>query len=1032
MSEAGTRCAFPDDTQYQQRADETESRMKSSMPPIVGVSVLSLLLASCGVAEQSATRSNAVVASIAGPEIPADVLHLPLPAYAPVHVDPSMIIWVPSIPPGMSPPTTCFLEDEAPTFDYRSESSVLLMAGCLKEKLDQMTGGNFEIRQWEPGVESVPAGIALGLAGDYRFDAGFTPDVDNHLIDTPHEYVILSHATGVLLLGETYPAVETSLWKMLEKMGYSQLAPGKHWEVVPDYTAAGQISFATRTLTRPAFYIRQLSFAVDGIDYENAYKRDHIAWLHKNGMHYTGLDAKHVWGSIKASSESFAGTFDTLSDWFDATPEAITRSSAAAPGNDKFCVGYSDGVHSVVDAAIAFARHRAATPFGWEWATDSQLDTVSISATDGADWYDAESQCLTSSWIDDESPSDRNLWLANAVAADIKANPGSYGDVDRVAMYAYHFTSPPPTTESVSENVLVVAADGYVMGGLYFDQVVAGWKASGRDGAVPEIAALSYWGRGFENNRRAGLPGAPISDLSYVRNRLMHYHKDLGLRALALDGVGTEWGSIGLGMWSLANSVQSPYSPLAPRAFIDRAFPGAQSAVREYYRLLNLGASSPRHAPSPHLIGRLYATLIAARRTTSNPGAQLRVDDLQAYVRYLDLHWRAKNEREPASDSPCPAANVDAVRAVYVHLHRARNRHIVPRIEDLGALLGCGHYEVVSEFEAATGELWQHRTDGQVETFFGAPGPYTAPDFRAGLWRRALPVFKAVPDAQYGLPSRAAPGGGSLEDVAEQVAYDHSDETQWIINTSGSAPQFELDFCAVKTGPYHTSPEQYKAREVGHIELVLLSTSGTEVCSAKVIADGRTWRARFAGDSITFEGAAAHAGCTAGRTHDVEPPPIAVRCGRLLSEGTYLFQVRRGQRSTGLSHRLRWIQDGTFGAATEMSAAATPHFGVTWTGYFYVPANAELKAVLGYYSNERDVGNIQAYDAASASWIDVPLTWNGVATHFEAPIAFDVDGEHRDFHDAIWRFNGVHGQIALRNIPPYVAMSPADLWVPDR
>jgi len=421
-----------------------------------------------------------------------------------------------------------------------------------------------------------------------------------------------------------------------------------------------------------------------------------------------------------------------------------------------------------------------------------------------------------------------------------------------------------------------------------------------------------------------------------------------------------------------------------------------------------------------------------------------RVADLMTYVRYLDLYWRVQND----------PLNITAIGSLYKHLHRARNRHIVPRIETITGNI-AGHNDFVSQYDLYSPSSWDDRTDSDLDDYFGLTSLttyYLSEDMTPLKWRDELPVFSDQDKVNYPLPQVRYTPPVSLASIDEPLVYDASDTTDWIVQTDNAAAGFGLKICSVITA------EQYQSRDEGDMTLTLSDAdNGQEVCKVVMKANMETWSIKFNNIGIGFSASAAANGFS--NTDCVTPSPLTpvpwespdLSCSGIVSNHSYKLRVRRGQRKTGMSYRLQWEHDpvSPFNAVTEVSAQANPEFvtETTWTGYFYVPAQGNITHVLGYYANPYSAGTLEAYDKTHNAWVEVPFQvydkksgawmdkpsfWDGlVSTHFQAPISFtDNDGAQRDFFDTVWRFNSVQGQVTLLNVSPYIAMRPEDLLIP--
>jgi hypothetical protein len=89
-------------------------------------------------------------------------------------------------------------------------------------------------------------------------------------------YLLRSHANGLLLLGSTDLAVRHAVWDTLHRIGYRQYFPGKHWEFVP-HTRTLSIDFDV--LQKPSYHSRRIWYGFGAWDYA---KEPYREWCEKN------------------------------------------------------------------------------------------------------------------------------------------------------------------------------------------------------------------------------------------------------------------------------------------------------------------------------------------------------------------------------------------------------------------------------------------------------------------------------------------------------------------------------------------------------------------------------------------------------------------------------------------------------------------------------------------------------------------------------------------------------------------------------
>jgi hypothetical protein len=451
------------------------------------------------------------------------------------------------------------------------------LASTLAEYLSRISGAKLEVKEGDG-----KSGLAVGTARDFpALDLAKEFDPTN---PTRHEeYLLRSHAKGVLLIGATELAVSHAVWDFLYRLGYRQFFPGKHWEVVP---STPNLSIAVDVKEKPDFYGRRIWYGFGDWPDNGA---DKVNWDARNRV-ASGLSINngHAWDGIYKDRKAE----------FDAHPEYLMSQHPV-----KFCVSNPGLRKLVVDWALEyFDKH-------------PEADSVSLEPSDGDGWDNPESACRDSEVY--KSVTDRVVSLANEVAQAVnKKYPGKY-----VGIYAYFKHSPPPTIK-VDPHVAVGVATAFSAG---FDNIAPGWSKQGAT-----IGVREYYSVVVGHKDKPGGIGDPRGIAAAIKRQY-----GFGARFMSAES-SDSWGPGGLGYYLAARVLWDTKTD--PEAilndFFEKAFGPAQKPMREFYAMIDR-ANKPLF--SSDLIGRMYRKIDEARKLTDDDGVRGRLDDLALYTRYVEL-----------------------------------------------------------------------------------------------------------------------------------------------------------------------------------------------------------------------------------------------------------------------------------------------------------------------------------------------------------------------------------------------------------
>lgn len=466
-------------------------------------------------------------------------------------------------------------------------------ADTLADYLGRISGARFTVSAGDGR-----AGVAVGLAADFPA-LKLNPPWDARDPARREDYLLRSHADGLLVVGASELAVEHAVWDLLYRLGYRQFFPGPTWEVVP---RADNPAVAVDAHEHPAYLSRDVGFGYGPWGSRGPAYRD---WCARNRMSGAGpdrplLEGGHAYGKIHAD----------LKAEFDRHPEylSLVGGKRVADGEVKFCIS-NPGLRKLVAgyAVDHFTRH-------------PETASLSLEPSDGLGWCECP-KCRELGGV-----SDRVVLLCNEAAAAVRAR---HGERKLICTYAYAEHAPPPRVR-VDPQVVVSVATAMTTGDLTTDELIDGWRRQGAALGVREYYGVFPWDH--------DLPGqCRLADLGYVRKSIPHFYQR-GARFLTAES-SDNWGAAGPGYWLMARLLWDPREADRARAvqddFLDRAFGPARGPAAEFYRLTD-AAGTPRL--SRDLLGRMYRALAEARKLAGGPAVRQRVDELVLYTRYVELY----------------------------------------------------------------------------------------------------------------------------------------------------------------------------------------------------------------------------------------------------------------------------------------------------------------------------------------------------------------------------------------------------------
>ena len=505
---------------------------------------------------------------------------------------------------------------------HEAESRTIRAAEDLASKLSEITGGEFRVRTGDGST-----GLAVGTLKDFpnlKFHSLFKPDDPTR----GDEHLLVSHGSGVYLVGATAHGAQNAVWTFLQHLGYRQFFPTGTWEIIPDKP---NLQASIRTLEKPSFYNRNGPRPTSWTD-EVVWQE----WRERNRFNNSfNISTGHAYAAIIRRNQ----------EEFDKHPEYLS--------SNKFRVSEPGLVELVVQDAVN------------QFHDNPSMNSISMDPSDGGGWATDEQEMEFLPHI-----SDRVVYLANKVAEAI--NDLGYGE-KFVGIYAYNQHSDPPTID-VHPNVIVSLATSYSFTAYSIEQLADLW---GERGAV--VGIRDFYDT-FVHNQ--GLPrGGRGGNVNYHKSKLPEWHEK-GVRLVRGNSTDA-WAVNGLGFY-VATQLQWNVNADAEaivQDFLVKSFGDAYEPMKAFYDMVGRGRDRPR--TDSDLLYHMYKYIKKGYELTDDPDVIARLNELALYTRYCEL-WLQFGGQEEAQATYRHAYRMQSVmmspvNQLYRHLRRSRVNATVPR-----------------------------------------------------------------------------------------------------------------------------------------------------------------------------------------------------------------------------------------------------------------------------------------------------------------------------------------------------------------
>lgn len=490
------------------------------------------------------------------------------------------------------------------------------VAAELADYLGQITGAKFQV---QPGDGA--RGIVLGTLAEFPNTALAEPLALHGPYDGREAFAIRTEPARLLLIGGAELGASHAAFALLEKLGCRWFFPAREWEVVPHETRLA----VDLTLTeRPRIPARRIwygygPFLDEGHPRGSTALKDYEAWTRHNRMAQSfRVSCGHAWQSIIAANKKAV----------EEHPEYLALVKGERTG-EQLCVSNPE-VRKLATA----------------WAL-AQLEKNPTSEMISMECSDGGGQCECAECAKLGSISNRVFGLGNDVARAVAIkSPGTM-----IGCLAYNEHSEPPDFK-LEPNVYVQLTAGFIRGQYTHEQLLELWPQRCANLGFYEYFSVWLWD--FDR-----LPGGNGGNIARTKTMIDKYLK-AGATSFDAES-GNNWGVHGRGYYIANKLLWNPDAdvPALLADFYEKAFGPGAAAMQRYYERL-----APENEPlmSRSLLGEAFRDVEEATRlSASRPDVLARLDQLQHYLRYVQLRWQFDHEKDKAKQKDLAVAAMTAV-----------------------------------------------------------------------------------------------------------------------------------------------------------------------------------------------------------------------------------------------------------------------------------------------------------------------------------------------------------------------------------
>jgi hypothetical protein len=425
----------------------------------------------------------------------------------------------------------------------------------------------------------------------------------------PEGIYIKGNEHSVIIIGNSYLALQEAVFIYLEKLGFSYLLPGETWQVIPEITSVYK---PINILTQPNYEYRVIA---NGHGYYNSkvIQNDFQFWAKANRLGGTfDIKVGHAYDAIVQRN---LAVFKEHPEYF---AQPVTKGTI--PGEFKFNVANKDLVNLVVKDAISRYEQQLQI-------AESRI-MISMEPSDGTGF------CETPECKSIGTPSDQVFYLSNIVAKEMqKKYPGTW-----VGGFAYseHIL---PTKYKLEPNIFVMITNGFNRTNFSTEELLRQWGNKASKVGVYDYLSVYEW----DND----MPGqVPVARLNQTKKNVRKFY-DNGAKAYLGESI-IGWINRGPGqyvlsklLWDINANTDSLKSD-----FFEKGFENTAPAILKLYTAWE---NYPHRVPSDNDLADWLSLIHEAYKSAKTPIVKKRIDQVKLYLHYIVLYKQLK--RNPTEEN---------------------------------------------------------------------------------------------------------------------------------------------------------------------------------------------------------------------------------------------------------------------------------------------------------------------------------------------------------------------------------------------
>lgn len=458
--------------------------------------------------------------------------------------------------------------------------------------------------------------------------------------------------------GQAPSGYANGLYYFLNQLGFRWYMPGEAWTIIPDSLKRKNIPAKTIT---PDFRDRYY-FGTGGwggkksYDPENQVKKEFTVWNRRNRISATYRNSGHTGMAFYRKNKAY----------LDQHPEFFCHGKP----------GQNAKIRLNSQAFVDYIVRQKTKDVAWE-----KYGTIGMDPHDGSGGKD---DCLDSPFGRFDNYSDKYFWLANEVAKEIPKTANTLVDI-----YAYNNHAATPSFP-LNEKVFPIIAPYAFQRVSPPEQYIRDWAhfQDGRPMGIREYWNITQWSKGLPQFNVYSIP----AKLDFWRANNIN---SINIESTWAKGpMGHAWWLFSQYAWDTSQDFEDLY-----QQFLEDCFGAGADDVKRMYDRWSINYQETLEA------GLSRSDLEQARSKTTDERIHRRLDELMAYVVYMDKYYTYMDQRTATHYNdlihfmegihPLGVLQTDALVRHYIPKPTSGTIELKPRRkEDLATLITKSHDQI--------------------------------------------------------------------------------------------------------------------------------------------------------------------------------------------------------------------------------------------------------------------------------------------------------------------------------------------------